>query len=506
MPDHPEATAQSISDAIVRPPRPPTPPGRLDPLGLRAQRGLADRRYTCSAGPRGHRPRHLPLARALEGAPFPLLLPPRLVDRARLTLASHTHSPPKVAASLAARSSPVRSPSTGARSVQQDLADPSPTRSSRPAEAAWAAVQSVRRDESNTEKDLHSLHVRAVSLDPACRSDLVLVPADLVLVRPLSQCYFLNFGNADIPVLYSVQRLRDGRSYSTRSVLATQQGVPIFTLTCSFCLPEPKQPVRALPLPHWPLRWHRTEEDKAQRKDLGDSIPEPEDCDATEEVMLKALAAGKNLPKKLQDLCVLLLLARLEDEHQTLTAVLPAASSAKPRSAGSRRSSCATPTGASLPTHSLAASGELTSLLYLAGAKQGSSSASSGPPRSSASSLVFPSPPAPAPSRLADSLLSVRRQLYWFRSRAPVRADPDFQKVRPSRSTLSCSSGSCLPSLLPRAVRPRLRVRPQLHRHGCARDRARVVDQAEARHACGAFALPPSLSPPRRRQGIRADT
>ena len=262
-------------------------------------------------------------------------------------------------------------------------------------------MQSVRRDESNTEKDLHSLHVRAVSLDPACRSDLVLVPADLVLVRPLSQCYFLNFGNADIPVLYSVQRLRDGRSYSTRSVLATQQGVPIFTLTCSFCLPEPKQPVRALPLPHWPLRWHRTEEDKAQRKDLGDSIPEPEDCDATEEVMLKALAAGKNLPKKLQDLCVLLPLQLLEVEHQTLTAVLPAASSAKPRSAGSRRSSCATPTGASLPSHSLAASRELTSLLHLAGAKQGSSSASSGPPRSSASSLVFPSPP-PHPSLCAS--------------------------------------------------------------------------------------------------------
>ncbi|GAA5841669.1 hypothetical protein JCM9279_000725 [Rhodotorula babjevae] len=196
------------------------------------------------------------------------------------------------------------------------------------AQAAWAAVQSVRRDEPNTEKGLHSLH-----------------------------CYFLNFGNADIPVLYSVQRLRDGRSYSTRSVLATQQGVPIFTLTCSFCLPEPKQPVRALPLPHWPLRWHRTEEDKAQRKDLGDSIPEPEDCDATEEVMLKALAAGKNLPKKLQDFVE--------------------------RQAEERRQS----------------SIELRN----------------------------------TDRREAGFLFSFERsasqqQLYWFRSRAPVRADPDFQK------------------------------------------------------------------------------
>lgn len=68
-----------------------------------------------------------------------------------------------------------------------------------------------------------------------------------------TQSYFLSFGNADIPVIYKVDRLRDGRSYSTRSVLASQLGVPIFTLTCSFCLPEPKQPTYAYAVPSWPL-------------------------------------------------------------------------------------------------------------------------------------------------------------------------------------------------------------------------------------------------------------
>lgn len=107
------------------------------------------------------------------------------------------------------------------------------------------------------------------------------------------QCYFLNFGNADIPILYTVQRLRDGRSYSTRTVLATQQGTPIFTLTCSFCLPEPSQPVRSLPLPRWPLV---LKEGMTEGK-----IPEPEECEATEDVLTKALSMAKNLPKKLQE-------------------------------------------------------------------------------------------------------------------------------------------------------------------------------------------------------------
>ncbi|GAA6038500.1 hypothetical protein JCM8097_004597 [Rhodosporidiobolus ruineniae] len=140
------------------------------------------------------------------------------------------------------------------------------------AQAAWAAIQSLRQDEADTKKGMHSLH-----------------------------CYFLNFGNADIPVLYTVQRLRVGRSYSTYTVLASQSGSPIFTITCSFCLPEPKQPVRALPLPRWPLRYARTEEGEQGQREMGEKIPEPDECEPTEDVLLKALTLAKNLPKKVQE-------------------------------------------------------------------------------------------------------------------------------------------------------------------------------------------------------------
>ncbi|GJN87920.1 hypothetical protein Rhopal_000875-T1 [Rhodotorula paludigena] len=226
------------------------------------------------------------------------------------------------------------------------------------AQAAWAAVQSVRRDEPDTEKGLHSLH-----------------------------CYFLNFGNADIPVLYQVQRLRDGRSYSTRTVLASQQGVPIFTLTCSFCLPEPKQPVRALPLPSWPMRYSRTEEEDQQRRQKwGDRIPEPDVCDATEEVLMKSLADAKNLPKKLQEFVE--------------------------RQAEERRQS-----SIELRNTDKSDFGHIFSF-----------------ERSSS-----------------------QQQLYWFRSRAAVRQDPDFQKcVLAYASDLNFIGTAARATGLGSATKPRL--------------------------------------------------
>ncbi|KAI8093165.1 HotDog domain-containing protein [Halteromyces radiatus] len=46
--------------------------------------------------------------------------------------------------------------------------------------------------------------------------------------------YFILAGDVDIPVIYNVQRLREGRSFSTRFVTATQRGKPIFVCSCSF--------------------------------------------------------------------------------------------------------------------------------------------------------------------------------------------------------------------------------------------------------------------------------
>jgi acyl-CoA thioesterase-2 len=50
--------------------------------------------------------------------------------------------------------------------------------------------------------------------------------------------YFLRAGELDRPILYQVGRLRDGRSFSTRSVLAVQDGDAIFNLTASFQVEE----------------------------------------------------------------------------------------------------------------------------------------------------------------------------------------------------------------------------------------------------------------------------
>jgi len=46
--------------------------------------------------------------------------------------------------------------------------------------------------------------------------------------------YFLRPGDASKPIIYDVERLRDGRSISTRRVKAIQNGKPIFFMTASF--------------------------------------------------------------------------------------------------------------------------------------------------------------------------------------------------------------------------------------------------------------------------------
>lgn len=46
--------------------------------------------------------------------------------------------------------------------------------------------------------------------------------------------YFLRPGDPAIPVVYEVDRIRDGGSFTTRRVLAIQHGKPIFALSASF--------------------------------------------------------------------------------------------------------------------------------------------------------------------------------------------------------------------------------------------------------------------------------
>ena len=105
------------------------------------------------------------------------------------------------------------------------------------AQALTAALRTVGRD-----RLLHSLHA-----------------------------YFLVPGRTDIPIVYDVEAVRDGRSFSSRRVVARQGGKVIFYLSASFHLPEPGF-------------------------DHGDAAPEgvpaPEDCPTLGEVL--AAVSGRS--------------------------------------------------------------------------------------------------------------------------------------------------------------------------------------------------------------------
>ena len=88
--------------------------------------------------------------------------------------------------------------------------------------------------------------------------------------------YFLRAGDPSGPVVYEVDRIRDGRSYATRRVVGIQAGKAIFNLQASFKHPEPGYE-RQLPfpgevgsdpgaLPRWRAPW-------ADDEDPGDAPP-----------------------------------------------------------------------------------------------------------------------------------------------------------------------------------------------------------------------------------------
>jgi acyl-CoA thioesterase 8 len=76
------------------------------------------------------------------------------------------------------------------------------------------------------------------------------IPEDLIVHS--CHCYFLLAGSSDIPILFHVERVRDGRSFATRTVQARQRGKCIFTTTISFARESPdgdKEVRHAAPMP-----------------------------------------------------------------------------------------------------------------------------------------------------------------------------------------------------------------------------------------------------------------
>ena len=101
------------------------------------------------------------------------------------------------------------------------------------------------------------------------------VPED----RPVHSlhAYFIRPGDPAVPLVYTVDRVRDGRSFTTRRVTAVQHGKAIFTLSASFHYPEPGLE-HAMPMP---------------------SVPAPEELRPNAERIAEAL--GQPLPAAFRD-------------------------------------------------------------------------------------------------------------------------------------------------------------------------------------------------------------
>jgi acyl-CoA thioesterase-2 len=63
--------------------------------------------------------------------------------------------------------------------------------------------------------------------------------------------YFLLPGDVGAPIVYEVERIRDGRSFSARRIQAIQHGRPIFSMIASFQLPQ-SGPEHQTPRPEVP--------------------------------------------------------------------------------------------------------------------------------------------------------------------------------------------------------------------------------------------------------------
>ncbi|KAF9932632.1 Acyl-CoA thioesterase 8 [Mortierella alpina] len=87
--------------------------------------------------------------------------------------------------------------------------------------------------------------------------------------------YFLLPGDPTVPILYHVERVRDGRSYSTRTVTATQRGQNVFVCTASFQVPRPGAPSHQYPMPDVPHHSAlSSQEDLIQKLIENPKIPE----------------------------------------------------------------------------------------------------------------------------------------------------------------------------------------------------------------------------------------
>lgn len=86
--------------------------------------------------------------------------------------------------------------------------------------------------------------------------------------------YFLLPGDPKVPIIYDVDRMRDGKSFTTRRVTARQHGHPIYSMLVSFHADEPDQLSHQAQMPDVPKPDDLPSEAEV-RKNVLPTMPDP---------------------------------------------------------------------------------------------------------------------------------------------------------------------------------------------------------------------------------------
>ncbi|MFT5015029.1 MAG: acyl-CoA thioesterase-2 [Patiriisocius sp.] len=101
-----------------------------------------------------------------------------------------------------------------------------------------------------------------------------------VLDRPCHSLhgYFLRPGDPNIPIIYEVDRIRDGKSFATRRIVAIQKGEAIFSMAASF----------------------QVEEQGLSHQDQMPDVPPPDSCYSEDDLFADNLAGNPELQEQMK--------------------------------------------------------------------------------------------------------------------------------------------------------------------------------------------------------------
>jgi len=113
--------------------------------------------------------------------------------------------------------------------------------------------------------------------------------------------YFLLPGDPKVPIIYEVERIREGKSFTTRRVLAIQHGHPIFSMSVSFHNDEEGLSHQAK-MPDVPVPDALTNEAE-MRERFAEIMPEPVKryYERERPIELRPVEYGRYVGKKLED-------------------------------------------------------------------------------------------------------------------------------------------------------------------------------------------------------------